>query len=169
MMLLSLFSGGCLNKKTSAGSCSCRQNKRITSMSEKLLYLSEQWCDAVRERLTSSLDAETMKHTSTSMVNVYEKCPDGKKHYFYTKMEDGIFTNVTVGEGDGWPKAEFEITAEYEMFAKISRNEMRSQKALMSGKMKLKGNMIKALKLVSISDRMNKVISQVPALFEGGL
>ena len=102
------------------------------------------------------------------MVNVYEKCPDGKKHYFYTKMEDGLFTEVSVGIGDQWPKAEFEITAEYGMFARVSRGELRSQKALMSGKMKLKGNMVKALKLVSISDRMNKIISEVPAEFEGG-
>ncbi len=137
-------------------------------MSEKLLYLSKQWCDAVRERLTSTLSAETNKHTSTSMVNVYEKCPDGKKHYFYTRMEEGLFAEVSVGEGDIWPDAEFVITADYEMFAKVSRGELRSQKALMSGKMKLKGNMIKALKLVTISDRMNNVISQVPTLFEGG-
>lgn len=137
-------------------------------MSEELLYLSSQWCDAVRERLASSLSAEVMKHTSTSMVNVYEKCPDGKKHYFYTRMDDGLFTDVQVGIGEGWPEAEFAITADYEMFALVSQGKLRSQKALMSGKMKLKGNMIKALKLVTISDKMNKVISEVPARFEGG-
>jgi putative sterol carrier protein len=138
-------------------------------MSEELLYLSSQWCDAVRERLTSTLSAEIMKNTSTSMVNVYENCPDGKKHYFYTRMKEGLFTDILVGIGDDWPEAEFKITADYEMFALVSKGMLRSQKALMSGKMKLKGNMIKALKLVTISDRMNKVISQVPAQFEGGL
>lgn len=136
-------------------------------MSEVVEYLSKEWCEAVRGRLVSTLSPEIMKHTSTSMVNVYENCPDGKEHFFYTKLEDGVFTRVEVGIGSEWPKAEFEITANYEMFAKISKNEMRSQKALMSGKMKLKGNMIKALKLVSISDRMNAVIAQVPTSFEG--
>ncbi|MBI9104679.1 MAG: SCP2 sterol-binding domain-containing protein [Spirochaetales bacterium] len=138
-------------------------------MSAELLYLSDEWCAAVKEKLSTTLTAEEMKHTSTSMVNVYENCPDGKKHYFYTKMEGGLFTQVLVGTDGNWPKAEFDITANYEMFAKVSRGELRSQKALMSGKMKLKGNMIKALKLVTISDKMNKLISQVPTAFEGGL
>ena len=49
------------------------------------------------------------------------------------------------------------------MFAKISRAELGSQKALMTGRLKLKGNMIKALKLASIADRLNKVLSKIPA------
>ena len=65
-----------------------------------------------------------------------------------------------------WPEAEFEITADYGYVCKdLASGELRSQKALMSGKMKLKGNMIKALKLVAISDRMNNVISTGSRLF----
>ncbi len=67
------------------------------------------------------------------------------------------------GEVKELPVAEFVITGDYEVFSKISRAEMGSQRALMSGKLKLKGNMVKALKLAAVSDRVNKVLSQVPA------
>jgi putative sterol carrier protein len=35
----------------------------------------------------------------------------------------------------------------------------------MTGKLKLKGNMARALKLASLADRMNKIISGVPAVY----
>ena len=65
-----------------------------------------------------------------------------------------------VGEGEG-PKAEFVISGEYEVFAKISRAELGAQKALMGGLLKLKGNMVKALKLASLVDRLNKIIATI--------
>jgi putative sterol carrier protein len=66
-----------------------------------------------------------------------------------------------VREGD-LPEAEFRIIGDYEIFAKISRAEMGSRSALMSGKLMLKGNMVKALSLSAIVDRMNKVLSGIP-------
>jgi putative sterol carrier protein len=35
----------------------------------------------------------------------------------------------------------------------------------MTGKLKLKGNMVKALKLASIADRLNKVLATIPAQY----
>ena len=51
------------------------------------------------------------------------------------------------------------------MFAKISRAELGAQKALMGGLLKLKGNMVKALKLASLSDRLNKIIATIETEF----
>ena len=84
------------------------------------------------------------------MNNLYLNCPDGKSHYFFVGFADGNVESVQVGEGEG-PKAEFVISGEYEVFAKISRAELGAQKALMGGLLKLKGNMVKALKLASLS------------------
>jgi putative sterol carrier protein len=33
----------------------------------------------------------------------------------------------------------------------------------MTGKLRLKGNMVKALKLASVADKVNKVLSTIPA------
>ncbi len=35
----------------------------------------------------------------------------------------------------------------------------------MSGKLRLKGNMVKALKLASLADRINKVLEKIPARY----
>ena len=63
------------------------------------------------------------------------------------------------------PEAEFHITGTYDVFARIARAELGAQKALMTGQLKLKGNMIKALKLAAIADRLNKVLAGIPAAY----
>ena len=42
------------------------------------------------------------------------------------------------------------------------RGELGAQKALMTLKLKLKGNMVKALRLASLADRLNKVLAKIP-------
>jgi hypothetical protein len=76
-------------------------------------------------------------------------------------FEKGVFTDISVRE-EPWPEVEFVISGDYETFAKISRAEMGSRSALMSGKLRLKGNMVKALSLASIVDRFNKILSEIP-------
>lgn len=80
------------------------------------------------------------------------------------KMEGGEFKAFEVGEGEP-PQAEFMLTGEYDVFAKISRGELGSQLAIMTNKLKFKGNMVRALKLVKFSDRMNQVLAGIPTQF----
>jgi putative sterol carrier protein len=127
-------------------------------------YLSEEWRAEVEKRLREQLNPEKMNNLTSSMNNLYLNCPDGKSHYFFVGFTDGNVESVQVGEGDG-PKAEFVITGDYDVFARISRAELGSQKALMGGLLKLKGNMVKALKLASLSDRLNKIIATIETEF----
>ena len=133
-------------------------------MAEKYPYLSPEWRDEVERRLKAELPPERMNFLTTSMVNIYRNCPDGTNKYVIYKLEEGEFTEVSVGEGEP-PRADFRITGSYEVFAQISRAELKAHKALMFGKLRLRGNMVKALKLASFSDRMNKVIATVPTEF----
>ena len=131
-------------------------------MEEKLMHLSPQWRDEAERRLTSELSPERMNHVTSSMANVYKNCPDGKDRFLFFRFENGRFAEMTVGEGDP-PQAEFRVMGDYQVFAKITRAEMGAQKALMTGKLKLRGNMVKALRLASLADRLNKVLSTIPA------
>ncbi len=133
-------------------------------MSGKPRYLSHEWKEQVEALLKSELTPEKMNHITASMSNIYLNCPDGKEHYMYFGFVDGKLDRFLVEEGEA-PQAEFKISGDYETFAKISRAEMNAQVGLMSGKLKLKGNMVKALKLASIADRLNKVIAKVEAEF----
>ncbi|HSV95803.1 MAG TPA: SCP2 sterol-binding domain-containing protein [Spirochaetota bacterium] len=131
-------------------------------MAQAVKYLSTEWRDEAEKRLKSELSPEKMNNITSSMSNIYQNCPDGKTRYLFFKFEDGNFAELAIGDGEP-PAAEFRISGDYEVFAKISRAELGSQKALMTGKLKLKGNMIKALKLASVADRLNKVLSKIPA------
>ena len=129
-------------------------------------YLSAEWGAEVKKRLLSELTPDKMNNLTSSMNNRYLHCPgegEGSK-YFFVSFVDGVTDRVETGDGDG-PAAEFTISGDYDVFARISRAELSSQKALMGGQMKLKGNMVKALKLASLCDRINKVIATIPTDF----
>ena len=124
-------------------------------------YLSPEWTQEACRRLRAELDADKMKHITSSMLTVYKNCPDGQDRALYYKFVDGVIDELSLREGD-LPEAEFRIIGDYETFARISRAEMGSRSALMSGKLTLKGNMVKALSLSAVVDRMNKVLATIP-------
>ena len=128
---------------------------------EKYRYLSPEWAEEVKKRAQEKLTPERMKHITSSMLTVNKNCPDGEDRAVYYEIVDGVVTDVSIREGD-LPKAEFTITADYQLFARISRAEMKARAALMSGKMRLKGPLVKALRLSPLVDRLNEVISTIP-------
>ncbi len=132
-------------------------------MSELHEYLSPSWCADALKRLTE-LTPEQMNKLTTSMSNIYKNCPGGGEKFLFIECKDGKITRVETGTGEP-PKAEFLIIGDYEVFAKISRAELGSQRALMTGKIKLKGNLTKALRLAAVADRLNKVLSQIPTQY----
>jgi hypothetical protein len=123
-------------------------------------YLSSEWSYEAQDRLRRQLDADAMKHLTSSMLTIYANCPDGIDRALYYKIVDGAFEDISVREAP-FPEAEFIISGDYETFAKISRAEIGSRYALMNGKLRLKGNMVKALSLSSVVDRLNKVLSEI--------
>jgi len=126
-----------------------------------LKYLSPEWTAEAAKRLREQLTPESMKFLTSSMITLYHHCPDGKERALYYKIENGVFTDISVREAP-MPQAEFVISGDYETFAKISRAEIGSRSALMNGKLRLTGNMVKALSLASIVDRFNKILSEIP-------
>jgi putative sterol carrier protein len=131
---------------------------------ETLQYLSPEWAAEAQRRLREQLTPETMKFVTSSMLTIYQHCPDGKERALYYNIRDGAFQEVSVREGE-MPEAEFIISGDYDTFARISRAELGSRSALMGGKLRLKGNMVKALSLASIVDRLNKIISEIPCSY----
>ena len=130
-------------------------------MTEKVKYLSQEWRDEAERRLKTELPPERMNFVTSSMSNIYQNCPpDGAEKYLYFKFEEGRFAEMLIGTGES-PKPEFAVSGDYKTFAGITRGELSAQKALMTLKLKLKGNMVKALKLASLADRLNKVLATI--------
>lgn len=124
-------------------------------------YLSPEWTTEANKRLREQLTPAEMKFLTSSMLSLYHHCPDGKDRALYFKIENGIFTEISVREPP-LPQAEFVISGDYGTFAKITRAQLDSRVALLSGKLRLTGNMIKALMLTPIVDRFNKILSAIP-------
>ena len=131
---------------------------------EQFEYLSPEWAQEAARRLKQDLTPEKMKHLTSSMITCYTNCPDGADHAVYYRVEDGVVTEVSLHEQD-LPEAEFTITSDYETFALISRAELKARAALMSGKMTLKGNLVKALRLAPVVDRLNEVLATIPTIY----
>jgi len=134
---------------------------------EKLEYLSPEWIAEAHRRLRADLSPEKMKHLTSSMLTVYTACPDGRERALYYGLQDGVVEELSLVEGEKRP-AEFTIIADYDTFARISRAELKARAALMSGKMTLKGNLVKALKLAPVVDRLNEVLSSIPTDYQAG-
>jgi len=124
-------------------------------------YITPEWAAEGYRRLREELTPEKMKYVTSSMVTLYQNCPDGKDRALYYRFVEGAIDELSLRE-DEVPEAEFRISGDYETFAKISRAEMGSRSALMTGKLKLQGNMVKALSLSAVVDRMNKVLATIP-------
>jgi putative sterol carrier protein len=127
----------------------------------KLAYLSPEWADEARKRLQEELTAEKMKYLTSSMLTIYTNCPEGVDRAVYYRLVEGRVEEVSLQE-DPMPEAEFTITADYDTFAQISRADLKARAALMSGKMSLKGNLVKALRLAPVVDRLNEVLATIP-------
>ncbi|RPI58046.1 MAG: sterol-binding protein [Chloroflexi bacterium] len=136
-------------------------------MEHKLEYLSPEWIAEAHRRLRADLSPEKMKHLTSSMLTVYTGCPDGGERALYYRVQDGVVEELSLSEGEA-PAAEFTIVADYDTFARISRAELKARAALMSGKMTLKGNLVKALKLAPVVDRLNEVLSTIPTEYKAG-
>lgn len=131
-------------------------------MEGKLAYLGPAWKEEAFKRLREELKPEKMNGITTSMTNLYSDCPGGADKWLFVGCVEGRVERFETGEGEA-PAAEFRISGTYETFAAISRAELGSQRALMTGKLTLRGNMAKALRLAPLADRINKVLSSIPA------
>jgi putative sterol carrier protein len=128
---------------------------------EKLKYLSPEWAQAAFKCLREELAPDKTKYLTTSMLTIYVNCPDGQDRALYYSLVDGVIDEISIREGD-LPEAEFRISGQYETFAKIARAELDSRAALIAGKLRLQGSMVKALSLVAVVDRINNILATIP-------
>mgnify|MGYP001814691954 CR=1 FL=1 len=128
---------------------------------EGFAYLSPEWAEEATRRLQADLTPEKMKHLTSSMMTLYTNCPDGAERAVYYRLVEGVVEEVSLHEDD-LPQAEFTIKGDYDTFARISQAELKARAALMSGKLILKGNLVKALRLAPVVDRLNEVLATIP-------
>ncbi|KAJ2557457.1 hypothetical protein EV175_001336 [Coemansia sp. RSA 1933] len=90
----------------------------------------------------------------------------GKKHYFVVDLKQaGKVTDATTEEGaaKGQPKPDISITVNDETFLKIADGKTTAAGEFMSGKVKIKGNMMLGMKLEPLLKRFKKLAENLPS------
>ncbi|KAJ2380111.1 hypothetical protein GGI05_006414, partial [Coemansia sp. RSA 2603] len=126
---------------------------------------------AIIDELTgvlTSLSADDRKKevAKTKAVYAFEVVnSQGQKHYFVVDLKQAgkVTDGTTEAEAaKGQPKPDISITVNDETFIKISEGKTTAAGEFMSGKVKIKGNMMLGMKLEPLLKRFKKLAESLP-------
>ena len=132
-------------------------------------FLSKEWVEHTKNYMYDNLDPETdLKNVTTSLLAVIQHVPpDDTIMSFYLNLDNGKLTEFSVNTGDSYDKeAIFVITGNYGTFKGILQGELNLTIALLKNRIKLKGNKMKALKLMKPLDGVIVALREVTDEFE---
>ena len=115
-------------------------------------FLTEEWSDEFIALAKDTFSpGKTPSKVTVTLCECYNKVPQcgGDTVWFMYTFKDGVITDITRGTGrTSAPAADYVSDADYDISVKNIVGELSSAKALTSGKIKLKGNLMKGLKLL---------------------
>ncbi len=115
-------------------------------------FLTEEWSgEFIALAKDTFSPGKTPSKVTVTLCECYNKVPQcgGGTVWFMYTFRDGVITDITRGTGrDSAPAADYVSDADYDVSVKNIIGELSSAKALTSGKIKLKGNLMKGLKLL---------------------
>lgn len=115
-------------------------------------FLTEDWLAEFKPILLDAFSPEkTPTKLTLSLCEQYTAVPQcgGQDVWIMYVFENGVLTSITNGIGtDTAPAADYTSFSDYETTKKILLGELGIPRALMSGKVKFKGNVTKALKML---------------------
>ncbi len=160
-----------------------------------LTYGSEEWEDAYQEILQARLKEQTKPYImgTPEWVDAYEKLVQGDAEYreaaagwegtvvIHTLAEPSIgmdedsYMLMDLWHGDCrkmrpaprgvGESADYVITGPYQVWKQANKAEIDTNKAMMQGKLKLKGNLATIVRYVQASTRLTQLSSQMEARF----
>lgn len=133
-------------------------------------YLSTAWIEAARHRVEAMGDlSEVVGDVSISLLMVVTDRPGLDGEAVYIEFDGGNLKHVKAGPRDEFEgryrDAEFVIWAGYDTFAEIHAGRLNEKLAVLSGRVRLKGSMFRALKLLKVVETLNAVLRQQPARY----
>ncbi len=117
-------------------------------------FISKEWMDAHEKLLNEEFNKKG--RVNVQLVEIYEDCPDGTTRWIYYHLKDGVVEEFKSGEGTELPEATFRSYGKYESYVKIQTGEISPKASLMDGTFTLEGNMMKALAMLGVYNRIQK-------------
>jgi len=128
-----------------------------------LQYLSPEWTQELRARLQQEI-TPAKGNATASIVFRHLNVPGGGERYLYFNITNGMLRALESGEGAG-PQAEFVISGDYQAFAQVLKGQIDPARALKSGRLRLQGNMMRALRLLPLIEKIIFEASDIPTTF----
>lgn len=115
-------------------------------------FLTEEWTGEFVALVKDTFSpGKTPSKVTLTLCECYNNVPHlgGDTVWYLYTFKNGVCESVERGMGrSNAPAADYTSDADYDFFVKTMTGEMSTAKALTSGKIKLKGNLMKALKLL---------------------
>jgi len=115
-------------------------------------YLTDEFFAEYSARLKDIFSAgKTPTKLSLTLRETFLSVPQlgGRDVWYLLEFKDGVLVSFTRGNDvSAAPQAEYIATSDYETTRRIMTGEMGLAKALIGGKVKLKGNLTKVLKML---------------------
>lgn len=132
------------------------------------IFATQAWLDESAALLNNSAEyAEAAKDYEGSFMYIVE--PDEVQPtpiYYFVDLYHGKCRKAVIVDSPTAEKAEFEMSATYSTWKKILLQELDANKALMTRKLKVKGNMAKLMKSTKPAEAYFKALSNLKTEFD---
>lgn len=131
-------------------------------------YLSREWLEEGRSRVSASPDfAASAKGLTASLINTITEAPGGRTIFLYYQFHEGAIKELTVSEDPAILErpAEFRVSGNYETYTLINQGKLGSTEAVFKRKIKLEGNLAKALRYIRPLEAFNAIVRTVPTVY----
>jgi putative sterol carrier protein len=134
-------------------------------------YLSAAWVERARRRVEEATrDPQLVGPVSLSVLSVVTDRPGLDAEAVYIRFARGHLEEVTHGSRKDFEQrhaeADFRLSATYETFAAIHRGELGERKAVLSGRVRVHGPLLKALRLLKAVEALNAILRLESATYD---
>jgi len=135
----------------------------------KLDVFTDEWCKAWEEKVRASKDfAVYNKGWQGDIGCVMYKDPAAnvpEDQYLYLDFEDGVVKGIRMADKEKAENCKFVIYGDYVRWKQVAKRELDAVKAMMQGKLKLKGNLPYVVKYLKGVQESIRCLTEVDAKF----
>ncbi|MBN2283146.1 MAG: SCP2 sterol-binding domain-containing protein [Deltaproteobacteria bacterium] len=119
---------------------------------ERLKVFSDEWCNAWADKIRESKDFAVFNKGWEGdigcVISADPKASVPEPQYMYVNFYDGQVLDVRMADKETAENCKFVISGEYIRWKQVAKGELDAVKAMMQGKLKLKGNLPYVVKYV---------------------
>jgi putative sterol carrier protein len=135
----------------------------------KVDVFSDEWCAAWEKKVSGSEDfAVFNKGWEGDIGCVMYKDPDAnvlEDQYLYLDFEDGVVNSIRMTDQETAENSKYVIYGDYVRWKQVAKRELDAVKAMMQGKLKLKGNLPYVVKYIKGVQESIRCLTEVDSKF----